>query len=126
MSPAAILSGNRAVGRVWCGDHMGDGHTDTCLVTVPWYSACHPPPGTWLGLACSLDDGLAQGGWEVAHTVMACPVVMDTALPPAIRMLLQDLAGHGAYGSGAPRLEVAVARHMCRSGPAAVAPMSLP
>lgn len=45
-----------------------------------------------VGLTCSLHNGLAQGGWKVAHPVVACPVVMDTALPPAIRMLLEDLA----------------------------------
>lgn len=45
-----------------------------------------------MGLACSLDNGLSQGGWEVAHPVVARPVVMDTALPSAIWMLLKDLA----------------------------------
>lgn len=51
-----------------------------------------PQAQAWVGLACSLDDGLAQGGREVAHPVIACPVVMDTALPSAIWMLLKDLA----------------------------------
>lgn len=51
-----------------------------------------PQTQAWVGLACSLHNGLAQGGWKVAHPVVACPVVMDTALPPAVRMLLEDLA----------------------------------
>lgn len=47
------------------------------------------PPGVIF--ACTFTDGFDQGGREVSHTVVACPVVVDAAFPPAVGMLLQDL-----------------------------------
>lgn len=41
---------------------------------------------------CALTDDFHHGGREVAHTVVSCPVVMDTAFPASIRMLLQNLS----------------------------------
>lgn len=42
------------------------------------------------GQTCALADDLHHGGWEVAHPVISCSVVMDTAFPASIRMLLQN------------------------------------
>lgn len=58
------------------------------------------PPGVIF--ACTFTDGFNQGGREVSHTVVACPVVVDAAFPPAVGMLLQHLwprwGGRGERG----------------------------
>lgn len=50
--------------------------------------------------ACALADRFHEAGREIAHAVIAGPVVMDTALPPAVRMLLQNLHNRKAWRGG--------------------------
>lgn len=73
---------------------------------APSRAPLHPPrrlgspPGVIF--ACAFTDGFDQGGREVSHAVVACPVVVDAAFPPAVGMLLQDLwagQGEGERGS---------------------------
>lgn len=56
--------------------------------------------------ACSFAYGLDEAGGEVAHAVVAGPVVVNAALPAPVRVLLQHLragAGSGAASaSGVP------------------------
>lgn len=44
-------------------------------------------------LTCAFADDLHHGGWKVAHAVISCPVVMDTAFPASVGVLLQNLRG---------------------------------
>lgn len=75
----------------------------------PWGSefGSSPVGGGWGkgGLfACSFAYGLDEAGGEVAHTVVAGPVVVNAALPAPIRVLLQHLrAGAGSGASAAIR-----------------------
>lgn len=55
--------------------HTSHTHTHTAVMWV---------------VTCPLDD-LHNVGWEVAHTVVSGAVVVDAALPSAIRVLLQHL-----------------------------------
>lgn len=50
----------------------------------------------WL-VTCPLDDFHHVGG-EVAHAVIPCAIVVNTAFPPAIWVLLQNLQTHTVYG----------------------------
>lgn len=46
---------------------------------------------------CALADDLHHGGREVAHAVISCSVVMDTAFPATVGVLLQNLSGRQVH-----------------------------
>lgn len=97
--------------------HMHNG--DTALWFSSGNAAPEPQPdrrvpraglllGTGLGgrggevFACSLAYGFHEAGGEVAHAVVAGPIVVDAALPAPICMLLQHLWAWSGKGRAVP------------------------
>lgn len=72
---------------------------DTAAALLP--TKPRTAPGSRWAFACSLADGFDEAGREVAHAVVAGPVVVDAALPPPVRVLLQHLQATKARGRGA-------------------------
>lgn len=60
-------------------------HTHTCT-----HPATHTRTAVMRVVTCPLDDFHHVWG-EVAHAVISCPVVVNAALPTAIRVLFQNL-----------------------------------
>lgn len=62
----------------------------TILIATPTHSHTYTKECTH---TCAFADDLHHGGREVAHPVISCSVVMDTAFPASVRVLLQNLSG---------------------------------
>lgn len=102
--------------------HMHDGG----IAPVRLHRLHHPPPpdtprtaepkrgslGLWVWeqphgrrwgrlFACSFAYGLDEAGGEVAHAVVAGPVVVNAALPAPVHVLLQHLRAGAGSGAGA-------------------------
>lgn len=72
------------------GWHLTTASLVTIFIVTPTHSQTHTSECTH---TCAFADDLHHSGREVAHPVVSCAVVMDTAFPASIGVLLQNLSG---------------------------------